>query len=127
MMAKASTRFMWSAGMAVALLAATGFSATACATVTPQNAFGCNEHACINVTGPASGYTATASPLTNGSTQYLLSVFGPGCPTRNTPVEKLGNISCKGHGAGKVCAEILEFDSFVGAWVPEGEPCETVS
>ncbi|HEY1573143.1 MAG TPA: hypothetical protein VGG05_17505 [Pseudonocardiaceae bacterium] len=36
------------------------------------------------------------------------------------------SISCKGHGAGKVCAFISEFNASVGAFLNAGEPCETI-
>ena len=117
-----------SAGLFVTLLAVAGLPGVAGATVRPLNATGCNGHACIVVTGSASRYTAQAGAIGTGG-PYILSVFGPGCPVRDTPVETvpLRTISCTGHGAGKVCAFIEVEDFATGAFEAAGEPCETVS
>lgn len=129
-MPKSKLRLMTlTAGLFAAALATAGMSASAGATVQPLNASGCNGDACIFVTGPASGYSALAADEGLGSNrQYILQVFGPGCPDKSTPVEHISgaSISCKGHGAGTVCAFISEFDASVGAFLNAGEPCETV-
>jgi hypothetical protein len=116
------------AGLFVALLAVAGMSGVAGATVMPLNASGCNQHSCIAVTGSASGYTATSSAPGTAS-PYILSISGPGCPLRSSPIETLPlkGLSCNGHGAGKVCASVEIRNSSTGAFEAAGEACETVS